>query len=141
MCTGILGVDALAAGTVVFGANRDERPARPSEPPRRLRESPRLVGGRDAGAGGSWLVVRPDGPGPTRAPLLAGLFNRRPAPGDPPGRRSRGLLLLDVAAADDPLRFAYDALGSGDYAPCTVLVLSPDGCGLVHGGAPRAPGA
>ncbi|HEV2105058.1 MAG TPA: NRDE family protein, partial [Candidatus Eisenbacteria bacterium] len=58
MCTLILGRDVRGADTVVIAANRDEAPDRPSEPPRVLHGSPRVVGGRDARAGGTWLAVR-----------------------------------------------------------------------------------
>src|SRR6266850_923872 len=96
---------------VVIAANRDEDPARPSDPPGVLNESPRLVGGRDRRAGGTWLAVR------ERRAAVA-MLNRRGVAGDAPGRpgagagvavgrgaaggdtlRSRGLLTLEVAKA------------------------------------------
>src|SRR5262249_29501637 len=58
MCTLILGVEVVASGSVLLAANRDEDPARPADPPGVLSESPRLVGGRDRRAGGTWLAVR-----------------------------------------------------------------------------------
>src|SRR6185436_1132681 len=117
MCTLILGRDLPTAGQVLLAANRDEDPARASEPPHVLRDRPRLVGGRDVVACGTWLAVRgaperssargrgpaggagaskaPDSPAGHAAVLL---LHRPPHPGQPPGRRSRGLLVLDVAA-------------------------------------------
>jgi len=153
MCTLILGRDLPAPGQILIAANRDEDPARPSEPPRVLREIPRLVGGRDVVAGGTWLAVRagvPTGPAETRiagrwtAPAAVMLLNRPPLAGRPPGRRSRGLLVMDVAAADDPLLAARDA-GRGteanpaagdaarwsDYGPCTLVFASPESCWLM----------
>jgi len=60
-----------------------------------LVESPRVVGGRDRVAGGTWLAIR------ERHALLA-MLNRRDVSGEPaaraPDRRSRGLLALDVAS-------------------------------------------
>jgi transport and Golgi organization protein 2 len=105
MCTLILGRDVLGAGTVVLAANRDEDPARPTDPPRVLHERPRVVGGRDRTAGGTWLAVRPE--------AAVALLNRKPAPGvpttvppaggaSPVAPRSRGLLALEVAALPVP---------------------------------------
>ena len=99
MCTLIIGRDVPSPGQILIAANRDEDPARPSEPPRVLREIPRLVGGRDLVAGGTWLAVRagvPKGPADTRiegrwtAPAAVMLLNRPPLPGRPPGRRTAG---------------------------------------------------
>ena len=94
MCTLIVGRDVLGAGTLLLAANRDEDPARPSDPPGVLIESPRVVGGRDRVAGGTWLAVR------ERHALVA-MLNRRDVSGEhaasAPDRRSRGLLALDVA--------------------------------------------
>src|SRR5262245_18095149 len=131
MCTLIIGRDLPWPGHVLLSANRDEDPARPSEPPRMLGEAPRLVGGRDLVAGGTWLAVRaPEPPGGATALELAGhrgapaavmLLNRPSHPGRPPGRRSRGVWVLDVAAAAYPLLAAREAAASGDYGPCTLV--------------------
>lgn len=98
MCTLILGRDVLSPGTVLLAANRDEDPARPSDPPRVLRESPRLVGGRDRVAGGTWLAVR-------EGRAVVALLNRRDRSGGPappaPDRRSRGMLTLEVAGVEE----------------------------------------
>ena len=155
MCTLILGRDLPRPGEVLLAANRDEDPARASEPPHVLRERPRLVGGRDAVAGGTWLAVRgapvrgaPErgsgrgrgpagGSGASRVldspagPAVVLLLNRPPLPGQPPGRRSRGLLVLDVAAADDPVLAAREAAASGAYGPCTLVYASPVACWLI----------
>ncbi len=130
MCTLILGLDAVAAGSVILAANRDEDPGRPSEPPGVLREAPRVVGGRDARKGGTWLAVR------ERRAAVA-MLNRRddPAPLSP-ARRSRGLLALEVAAAGDgspaeALRFAREAARDAEFAPFSMLFASPEGCWLL----------
>ena len=98
MCTLIIGRDVVAPGSVLLAANRDEDPGRPSDPPGILCESPRLVGGRDRRAGGTWLAVR-------EARAVVALLNRRDVPGEPapgaPGLRSRGALVLEVAGAAD----------------------------------------
>ena len=139
MCTLIAGLGVLGPGTLLLGANRDESPGRPSAGPALLRERPRVVGGRDLAAGGTWLAVR-------EARLVVALLNRRPpheweggAPPDPSAFRSRGLLCLDAAAAA-PGFDAPDALdpATGEpyparldaalrlfdrdrYAPCTLV--------------------
>ena len=108
MCTLIAGVGILGPRTLVLGANRDESPGRASAGPGVLLERPRVVGGRDLVAGGTWLAIR-------EARAVTALMNRRsatapalppslPVPAPPPtasigALRSRGLLCLDAAAA------------------------------------------
>ena len=108
MCTLILGRDVIAPGTVLLAANRDEDPRRPTDPPGVLGPNPRVVGGRDKVAGGTWLAVR------GREAAIAMLNRYDPSARDtrPPSGvrarelRSRGLLALDVAtvAEDFPER-------------------------------------
>jgi len=137
VCTLILGLDVLGRGTVLVGANRDEDPARASSPPGVLVESPRVVGGRDLVAGGTWLAIR------GRDAVVA-MLNRRPLPREPrraavPAKalRSRGLLALDVAAALGNGRalaaFAAARAGEHPYAPFSLVVAAPDSCWLVTG--------
>jgi hypothetical protein len=165
MCTLILGVDVVARGSVLLAANRDEDPGRPADPPGVLSESPRLVGGRDRRAGGTWLAVR------ERRAAVA-LLNRRDRSGEPapatPGRRSRGALVLDVASAaeDEPprpggaapagvlpgaasgrpslalaaLRRAMASCSLARYSPCSLVFASPEASwwmALEGDGAPR----
>lgn len=146
MCTLILGIDVVRPRSVLLAANRDEDPLRPADPPRVLLDHPRLVGGRDRQAGGTWLAVR-------EGRAAVAILNRRDRSGEPagpvPGRRSRGALVLDVAAAveddaersgaargSDPdppgdalaraaLRRARAALEGARYAPCTLVFASP----------------
>ncbi len=158
MCTVIVARDVMAPRSVFIAANRDEDPARPSHPPGVLNESPRVVGGRDRRAGGTWLAVR-DG----RA--VVAILNRRDRSGEPapasPDRRSRGVLALEVAGVDenfslrlDPagerhrllqrlqavsggglshaaLCRAFAALWEAPYAPCTLLFAAPEVCWLI----------
>ena len=95
MCTLILGVDVVAPGILIAGANRDEDPARPSDPPAVLSTSPFVVGGRDRRAGGTWLALR-------EARALVAMLNRRPSGPPPDAPRSRGLLALDTACVPAP---------------------------------------
>lgn len=94
MCTLIAGIGILGPRTLVLGANRDESPERASAGPGVLRERPRVVGGKDLVAGGTWLAVR-------EARAVTALMNRRPSRdgGAPRSSRSRGLLCLEAAAA------------------------------------------
>jgi len=95
MCTLILGVDVVAPGTLIAGANRDEDPARPSDPPAVLSASPFVVGGRDRRSGGTWLALR-------EGRALVAMLNRRPSGPPPDAPRSRGLLALDTACVPAP---------------------------------------
>lgn len=147
MCTLIVGRDVVAPGTVLLVANRDEDPTRPADPPGLLNDHPRLVGGRDRRAGGTWLAVR------ERRAVVA-ILNRRDRSGEPappsPDRRSRGALVLEVAMAPEPpaivprpggpgwfrppaidglpaaaLRRAVEAVSGARYSPCTLVFATP----------------
>ena len=141
MCTLVLGIDVAGPGTVIAGANRDEDPSRPSDPPGVLVTNPRVVGGRDRRAGGTWLALR-------EGRLLVAMLNRRDSAAAAPTRRSRGLLALEVAAGPEAAagaRPAIDralrALGRDDYAPFSLVVAEPGSCWLLAheaGHAPRA---
>ena len=139
MCTLIAGIDLFGPRSLVLGANRDESPERATDGPGVLRERPRVVGGRDRVAGGTWLAIR-------EARSVTALMNRRPAPGITPpagasALRSRGLLCLDAAASGpardapstiDPatgeraparLHAALSLAARGSYAACTLVGL------------------
>lgn len=154
MCTLLIGIDVLGPGTLVLGANRDEDPLRPTDGPGVLHENPRVVGGRDRVAGGTWLAIR-------EARLVAALMNRRPEPGDesdPAMLRSRGLLCLEAAASGPPygrparldpgtgeprperLDHLLRLFSRGRYARCTLVVLSiTEGAWAIHGGGGSGP--
>jgi uncharacterized protein with NRDE domain len=130
MCTLILGVDLVEPGSVILAANRDEDPARPSEGPGVLRAEPRVVGGRDARKGGTWLAIR------ERRAAVAMLNRREDSGPGSPTRRSRGLLALEVAAAGDgspaaALECAQAALRESEFAPFSMLYASPLKCWLI----------
>ena len=149
MCTVLLGRDVTGPGEILVAANRDEDPKRASDPPGVLLDSPRLVGGRDRVAGGTWLALRMPPPHSGRSEPEAGskgitmLLNRRPLPGVPPGTRSRGLLTIDVARASDPRATALAEAASGRYGPCTLVHASPTACWWVAfpGDGPARSGA
>jgi len=121
---------------LIVAANRDERYARPAVTMTTLREAgPRVLGGRDEVAGGTWLAVNEHG-------VVAGLTNQ-PSPADPDAsRRSRGELPLAFAAhrsAAGAVASVCAALDPADYNPCWLLVGDRDSLfsvGLAGGGRP-----
>ena len=79
---------------LVVAANRDERLDRPATAMTVLQEAgPRILGGRDHLAGGTWLAVNGHG-------VVAALTNL-PSPARDPARLSRGTLPLRLAAHRD----------------------------------------
>ena len=98
MCT-VSFVPGLTDGGYVLVTNRDESPRRgPAEPPSIVeRSGRRICAPRDSDAGGTWISV--DDRGRTLC-LLNGDGARR-VPVDP-GVPSRGLLVFELAASDDP---------------------------------------
>jgi uncharacterized protein with NRDE domain len=118
MCTLILGRDVVAAGTLLLATNRDEDPSRPSDPPLLLQDMPRVVGGRDRVAGGTWLAV-------ARGRYVAAILNRRGRAPDasttPP--RSRGLLAFEAARTGfDIVEALHEAVRRELYAPFSLLL-------------------
>ena len=80
-------------------SNRDEKVQRDQAlPPKiyQLKEA-RLLFPKDAGAGGTWIAIKDNS---NAAVLLNGAFISHPS--QPPYKRSRGLILIDILAAPDP---------------------------------------
>src|SRR6266513_1742981 len=123
MCTLIVARDVVGPRQVMLAANRDESPGRPTDPPMILSERPRIAGGRDRLAGGTWLAVR-------ERSAVVSLLNRRELTIGRTANRSRGLLTLDVAAA--PIEAARERalalVAETEYAPCTLLYATPHDC-------------
>jgi len=104
---------------LMVAANRDERLDRPAVVATVLRErDPRILGGRDLLAGGTWLAVSDEG-------VVAGLTNQPTTDGRDLSKRSRGELPL-ICAAQPTAKQAVDALAAGvdpaRYNPCWMLV-------------------
>lgn len=99
MCTIAFLVEVVAGVPLVVAANRDELYARPTRPPERL--GPALVGGVDVLSGGTWLAVHRHG-------RFAAVTNQRALVTPPPGLRSRGLAVMELAAAEDPAAYVAD---------------------------------
>ena len=119
MCLLIFAWQVEPSYSLIVAANRDERLDRPAVSFCVLRESgPRMLGGRDELAGGTWLAVNEHG-------VVAGLTNC-PAPGGrDPAKRSRGelpLLLAEHCSADAAVTDVVRRVRPGDYNPAWLLV-------------------
>jgi uncharacterized protein with NRDE domain len=119
VCLLIAAFQVVPAAPLLVAANRDEQLDRPTLPVTVLRErEPRVLGGRDLLAGGTWLAVNEHG-------LVAGLTNQ-PAPnGRDPTKRSRGELPLACASHQTAAAAARAMAADVDparYNPCWMLV-------------------
>jgi uncharacterized protein with NRDE domain len=104
---------------LVVGANRDEFLDRPATAITTLRDAdPRILGGRDERAGGTWLAVNEHG-------VVCGLTNRPVAEGPDLARRSRGRLPLVAAearTAEEGAEMLAAEANTGAYNPAWLLV-------------------
>jgi uncharacterized protein with NRDE domain len=119
MCLLIAMSGVVVDAPLIVAANRDERLDRPAIPMTVLRDQgPRILGGRDELAGGTWLAVNEYG-------VVAGLTNQPSANGRDPSKRSRGELPLAFAryaTAADAVAAVPKTLNAADYNPCWMLV-------------------
>jgi uncharacterized protein with NRDE domain len=119
MCLLIALFGVTDGAPLIVAANRDERYARPAVSMTVLRESgPRILGGRDELAGGTWLAVNEHG-------VVAGLTNQPSPAGRDLSKRSRGELPLAFAAcrtAAEGVEAAAAAIDPSVYNPCWMLV-------------------
>lgn len=138
MCLILFAIDSHPQFPLVLAANRDEYYARPSRALQPWPEAPRLIGGKDLEAGGTWLGV-------TAAGRFAAVTNVREGVARERWERSRGELardfLLGEESAGDYARRIY-AVGE-QFAGFNLLV--GDGEQIHYcsnkGDAPRALGA
>lgn len=103
---------------MVITSNRDENIQRQNAaaPAFHLINNKKIVYPKDAKAGGTWFAAHNDG---TVAVLLNGAFEKHdPAP---PYRKSRGLILLDIIAADDPALF-FKQIDLDKIEPFTLIL-------------------
>lgn len=104
---------------LVVAANRDELYERPTLPMTALREAgPRILGGQDELAGGTWLAIGEHG-------LVAGLTNQPSTEGRDPTKRSRGELPVAFArhrSAAQAVAEVTATLRPADYNPCWLLI-------------------
>jgi uncharacterized protein with NRDE domain len=117
---------------LVVAANRDERLDRPALPMTVLRESnPRVLGGLDEVAGGTWLAVNDRG-------VVAGLTNRPTEGGPDPTKRSRGelpLALASHASAEEAVAAFVTSFRASDFNPAWMLVGDRSGIFSIEIGA------
>lgn len=114
-----------AGGGLVVAANRDERVDRPAVPITVLQErDPRVLGGKDLVAGGTWLAVNEHG-------VVVGLTNTPTEGGPDRTKRSRGVLPL-MAGRHRTAAEAVAALVSGvdpsQFNPAWMLVADRRSC-------------
>jgi uncharacterized protein with NRDE domain len=117
VCLLIALFQVLPEAPLIIAANRDELYERPAVAMTVLRRSePRILGGRDEQAGGTWLAVNEHG-------VVAGLTNQPSAAGRDPTKRSRGELPLAFAAHEDAATaVSAVTINPADYNPCWMLV-------------------
>ncbi len=121
---------------LVIAANRDEWLARPASSCALLQPAgPRIVGGKDELAGGTWLALNEHG-------VCAGLTNR-PSPNRDAGLRSRGELPLALArhrSAREAVDAFVTAHRPSDYGPAWLLVGDAEALFLIDMTGGDAPG-
>lgn len=120
MCTLAVYFQMAEETPLLVAANRDEFYDRPSLSPDLLAREPRIWAGRDLRSGGTWL-------GLNEAGMIVGILNRRTDRTDP-GRRSRGLLCLDLLGTSS-VREAREALFNEDpttYNPFNLICAAPN---------------
>jgi len=119
MCLLIAYSRVVRGAPLVLAGNRDELFSRPAVPLALLAEAPRILGGRDLVAGGTWMAVGEQG-------VIAALTNRPPrVPGATPALRSRGELPLRLArhaSARDAVQAFVREVDAGEYNACWILV-------------------
>jgi uncharacterized protein with NRDE domain len=112
MCLIVVGLCSASRYRLIVAANRDELHARPTATASWWAESPRVLGGRDLEAGGTWLGI-------DRAGRFAAVTNIR-EPNRPRGFHSRGTLVTGfladgVSAAEHAARSARDGAAFGPF--------------------------
>ncbi len=119
MCLLLFAWQPESSYPLTVAANRDERFDRPARSFCVMREHhPRMLGGIDDVAGGTWLATNEHG-------VVAGLTNRPSPGGRDPSKRTRGelpLLLADHHTAAAGVETFVRRVRPGDYNPAWLLV-------------------
>lgn len=105
--------------SVYITSNRDEKLSRKHAiaPGMFIHNGEKLFYPKDADAGGSWIVMKENG---DAAVLLNGAFLFHTA--EPPYRKSRGLILLDIIATERP-SVTFTKTDLSDIEPFTLIIL------------------
>jgi len=133
MCTLVALVPREAGAPVVIAAYRYEMLERPALPFDRHWPGKPWRAGRDVLAGGTWAGIHDEGYG-------VFLLNRERSLGPEPGKRSRGLLALDLLEAGSAEGAVRHALSRppGEYRPFHAVIAAPDGVRGISGGGTDA---
>lgn len=119
MCLLIALFKVVPSAPLIVAANRDEQYDRPAVAITTLRKAgPRMLGGRDEVAGGTWMAVNEYG-------VVAGLTNLPSPQGRDPAKRSRGELPVALAAHQDAaaaVAWICATVNPADYNPCWLMV-------------------
>ncbi len=119
MCLLVVAFQVVTEAPLIVAANRDERYDRDATYLTSLSSvPPRILGGRDELAGGTWLAVNEHG-------VVAGLTNKPAASGRDTSKRSRGeipLALAGQASAAEAVEGVGATLEPSTFNPCWVLV-------------------
>ena len=116
MCLIVIALGATPRYPLIVAANRDERHARPTAGAAWWPDRPRVLGGRDLEAGGSWLALE-------RSGRFAAVTNVREAD-TPVGLRSRGSLVAEfVTGPASAEEHAARVVGDGAaFAPFNLFL-------------------
>ena len=133
MCLLVMAFGLDPGAPLLVAADRDERLDRPASPmtvlspggpaaspggPAGPDPTPRILGGRDEEAGGTWLAVNAHG-------LVAGLTNRPLPGGRDTAKRTRGIIPLLLAGhrtAAEAVEDFIDSVSPTDYNPAWFLL-------------------
>jgi uncharacterized protein with NRDE domain len=132
MCLLLIAVHAIPGKPLLLLGNRDEFRARASAAAAPWSEDPRVVGGRDLVAGGSWLAIRSDGRHAAVTNVRAGLPATAP--------KSRGWLVRDFMLGNASPRDFLDAVHADveSYGAFNLVVGDREGT-WAYGTADAAP--
>ncbi len=115
----------LVKDAVIITSNRDEHIQRENAaaPDFHQIQNKKIIFPKDARAGGTWFAAGDNG---VVAVLLNGAFKKHSP--QPPYRKSRGLILLEIIEADEPLSF-FKTISLNNIEPFTVVLYQP---GFLH---------
>ena len=106
-----------ANGKIIITSNRDEPIVRPSSPPKSYRiNNKKIIFPKDPKAGGTWFAVDDDA---TVLVLLNGAAEKHQW--QPPYRKSRGLIVLDIISEVNPLQ-SWESIDLDVIEPFTMVL-------------------